>query len=273
MTAHAIDGSIVSAEFARSWLLVSGSDRHLYRADADVRVIDLEDGVVAARRQQARRDVVELLRSETAWVRINPSGTPDCDADIEALRASRGLSGVMLAKSESPAQIAHITRELPGVPIVALIESALGIERAYDIATTPGTLRLAFGKGDYRRDTLTANDPGALSYARGRLVNASRAAGLQGPIDGPCLTGMPDLADALRVANAAGMTGMLCLDREDVSPINVALSPSASDLAWAEETIASLGPNGEHVTAGCDLPLLASAKRIQEIARIFRIRT
>lgn len=269
MRANASDSSTIEPQFARSWLLISGSDCESYSAEADARVIDLEDGVVTRRRQAARRDVADFLHSNRAWVRINPCGTRDCEADIDAVRSAAGLLGVMLAKSECPNQVASIARELPGVRIVALVESALGVERAFEIAAAPGTFRIAFGKGDYRRDTLISNDPVALGYARGRLVNASRAAGLPGPVDGPCLTGMPDLGDALTVAKSAGMTGMLCLQPEDVPVINGQLSPSPDDVIRAERTIARLGFDGENVAAGCDLPLLGWAKRTLELAHIY----
>lgn len=269
MTVHTRCNFTISPEFARSWILISGSEPNLYDTPADARVIDLEDGVVPSKRNDARRAVASFLRNSTAWIRINPAETIDHAADIEAIRRSPGLSGVVLAKTESPSHIENVAMELPDIPIVALIESALGIERAFEIAMSPGTIRLAFGKGDYRRDTLTADDAGALSFARGRLVNASRAAGLPGPIDGPCLTGMPDLERALTVASAAGMTGMLCLDADDVHQIDTRLSPSADDVAWAERTIARLGAHGERVTAGCDLPLLARAKRIETLVSVF----
>ena len=81
----------------------------------------------------------------------------------------------------------------------------------------PGVVRLAFGSGDFRRDTGAADDPLALLFARSRLVTASRAAGLPGPIDGPTVSrDAAVLAEASRHAASVGMTGRLCLREEQV---------------------------------------------------------
>lgn len=175
----------------------------------------------------------------------------------------------MVAKTESAAHIDWAAAALPGTSIVALVESALGIERAFEIASAPYTIRLAFGTGDFRRDTLASSDPEALAYARGRLVVASRAAGIAGPIDGPCLTGEPDLSHALITTRTMGMTGMLCMFEDDAAAVNRQLSPSEDELSWADEIIARLGANGEHIADGSELPKLARAQRIHELARTF----
>ncbi|PRC57900.1 aldolase, partial [Mycobacterium sp. ITM-2017-0098] len=84
--------------------------------------------------------------------------------------------------------------------------SALGIEAALDIARSCS--RIAFGVGDFRRDTGMSADPVVLAYPRARLVIASRAAGLPAPIDGPTLRDqMRHLARETETAKAAGMTG------------------------------------------------------------------
>ncbi|GEM30834.1 CoA ester lyase [Nocardia neocaledoniensis NBRC 108232] len=263
----------IPTEFARSWLLMSAADtcRYSSTTDADVSILDLEDGVVRTRRSAARRNVVEHLQGSHAWVRINASGTADYEADVTALRAAPGLQGVVLAKTELPEQVSQLASELPALPIVALIETALGVEHAFDIASAPATTRLAFGKGDYRRDTLTADDPVALSFVRGRLVNASRAARLPGPIDGPCLSGMPALEDAALVAMSAGMTGMLCIDPMDAPVVNRHFMPGPTDVTWAAMTVEKFGDNGENITEGCDLPILARAQRILMLTDVFGI--
>ncbi|NKX86877.1 HpcH/HpaI aldolase/citrate lyase family protein [Nocardia coubleae] len=266
-----VPSSTISIEFARSWLLVSAAETHRFGAptEADVTVIDLEDGVVGERRATARHEVVRFLQTSDAWVRINPCGTTDYSADVTALQSVPGLQGVVLAKTESAEQISTLVTDLPGIAVVALVETALGIECAFEIASTPGTTRLAFGKGDYRRDTLTADEPGALAYARGRLVNASRAARLPGPIDGPCLAGMPALEEATKLASDAGMTGLLCIDPTDAPVINRRFVPSPADITWAMTVIDRLGENGENITAGCDLPMLARARRILMLVEVF----
>src|SRR3712207_8078754 len=65
----------------------------------------------------------------------------------------------MLAKTEAGEQVTETTDRLGGsTPVLALVESALGIDEAVSIARARGAFRLAFGSGDYRRDTGTSAD-------------------------------------------------------------------------------------------------------------------
>jgi citrate lyase subunit beta/citryl-CoA lyase len=69
--------------------------------------------------------------------------------------------------------------------IVTLVETSAGIENARAIAAARGTSRLASGSSDLERELGIMGEAGAMLYARSRLVMASCAAGLPGPIDGP----------------------------------------------------------------------------------------
>ena len=77
----------------------------------------------------------------------------------------------MLATAEHATDIDRTAAELPaGTPIIALIESALGVHHSVDIARAIGTFRLAFGAGDYRRDTGSSATPhgtGLRAFAAG----------------------------------------------------------------------------------------------------------
>ncbi|MGV9945186.1 HpcH/HpaI aldolase/citrate lyase family protein [Rhodococcus aetherivorans] len=270
------DHPVVPATDARSWLLVSAAhSRHLgdtCTGVADAVIYDLEDGVVPSARPAAREALyLWLTRGGTGWVRINPAGSEDWNHDLDALDGAPGLLGVMLAKCESAEQVTETFIRLPaGTPVLALVESALGIERAYDIASTESTFRLAFGSGDFRRDTGAADLAPALSYARGRLVVASRAAGLPGPIDGPTLTTAEDaLTDALAVSRTMGLSGKLCMHPEQAPVINRALSPTPTDIDWARDVIDQLGADGTRVRDGSDIPQLARSRAIHRLASVF----
>ncbi|GAA5046682.1 HpcH/HpaI aldolase/citrate lyase family protein [Nocardia callitridis] len=271
--APAVAAPAVPATHARSWLLVAGSRPEAFAEAenaADALILDLEDGVVPSSRAQAREDVTRFLAGGGAgWVRVNNVTTEDWAADLAAIRGLPGLRGVMLAKTESSDHVDRTAAEVPGTPILALVESARGVEFAFDIASAAATTRIAFGTGDFRRDTNAGDTPEALVYARGRLVVASRAADLPGPIDGPCLTGEPDLSAALAVTRSMGMTGKLCMRLDDIVAVNRELSPQNTDVAWAAETIARLGVNGENVADGSDLPKLARARRITHLVTVF----
>lgn len=235
-------------------------------SDVDVVVLDIEDGLPAAVKADGRGAVAEYLYDGgSAWVRINDVSTPEWTEDLAALASAPGLAGVMLAKAESPDDVAATAARLPaGTPIVALVESALGIESALDIAQSCS--RIAFGIGDFRRDTGMSADPMVLAYPRARLVIASRAAGLPAPIDGPTLRDQTrHLARETEVAKAAGMTGRLCLDPAHAETINTLLSPSALEIDEARRTLARLDePTGAY--DGSAGPTRARAEALLDLA-------
>ncbi|MFZ2528490.1 MAG: CoA ester lyase [Rhodococcus sp. (in: high G+C Gram-positive bacteria)] len=268
----------IRPELARSWLLVPGHAPDRFGAaatsPADAVVLDLEDAVPAAGKPAARAGVVDWLRGGgNAWVRINDATTPYWADDLEALAELSGLEGVMLAKTESGHQVDATAGRLPdGTHILILIESAMGLEAAPEIARADGAFRLVFGSGDFRRDTGVDDSPLALAYPRSRLVVASRAARLAGPIDGPSLTDDPTaLKQEAELTRSMGMTGKLCMTPERASYANAALSPSVDDVTWAREVIGRLGEDGSGARDGSDLPKLAKAKKITMLAQAFGV--
>ena len=268
--------SRVSAEIARSWLLVSATHPQLFdeaqASRADQIILDLEDAVDPSLKASARDVVIHWLQQRgEAWVRINDRTTEFWADDVDALANVPGLQGVVLAKTESAAQVSETFARVD-VPVVALVESALGIEEAAVIARAHGAYRLAFGSGDYRRDTGASADDLAMAYPRSRLVVASRVGGLPGPIDGPTVgTSHPALREQGSMAVSLGMTGKLCLDREQLAIINEVISPTPSDVAWAREFIADFNSRGGLIRDGSDLPRLGRATKIEKLALAFGV--
>lgn len=268
----------VAARDARSWLLVPASKPEMFTAAAesavDAVILDVEDAVSPHAKPAARDAVVAWLRAGgRAWVRINDATTPYWADDLDALRGIDTLEGVMLAKTESGSQVDATAERLgEGTPIVALIESAVGLEAAPEIARADATFRLAFGSGDFRRDTGMSDDPMAMSYPRARLVVTSRAARLPGPIDGPTLAVNDSmLGSDSRLTVSMGMTGKLCMHADQGETVNRELAPSPTDVSWAREVIGQLGEDGSGVRDGSDLPRLAKAKKITDRAAVFAI--
>jgi len=268
----------VDGQNARSWQLVSAMHQEAFdRAQlgrADQIILDLEDAIDGSLKAEARDRVCRWLEDGgAAWVRINDWTTTDWSDDITALAGATGLRGVILAKVEAAEQVTDTFQRLGGsTPVIPLIESALGIEEAVSIARARGAYRLAFGSGDYRKDTGAANEPMAMAYPRTRLVLASRIGNLPGPIDGPTVGSSHALlreqaADAVNL----GMTGKLCLDLEQPAVINESMSPTPSDVAWALDFLASFEESGRVIRDGSDKPRLARAETIQRRAAIFRI--
>jgi citrate lyase subunit beta/citryl-CoA lyase len=268
----------VAPAHARSWLLLSALRDDLFDAAqlsrADQVVLDCEDAVDDSLKGDARDTVLEWFgRGGRAWVRINERSSDAWADDVRALRDSPGLLGVMLAKTESPDQVVDTVQRLGGhLPVIALVESAQGIEDAVSIARAPGVFRLAFGSGDYRRDTGAANEPLAMAYPRSRLVTASRIGGLTGPIDGPTVgTTHPVLREQSADAVNLGMTGKICLDLEQPAVLNECFSPSPADVAWALDFIADFEASGGVIRDGSDKPRLARARLIRERAALFHV--
>jgi citrate lyase subunit beta / citryl-CoA lyase len=269
-------GSRIDPVLARSWLLVNGCQYDRFAAAvhsrADIVVLDIEDAVAPKDKVSARDSVVRWLNAgNTDWVRVNGFGTAWWADDLETL-AGTSVGGVMLAMVESVDHVTETAKRLPGVPIVALVETARGLERITEIAAAKGTFRLAFGIGDFRRDTGFGDNPATLAYARSRFTIAAKAAHLPSAIDGPTVgSSALRLSEATAVSAEFGMTGKICLTPDQCSAVNEGLSPSQDEITWAKEFFAEYERDGGEIRNGSDLPRIARATKILDLARAYGI--
>ncbi|EKF24071.1 hpcH/HpaI aldolase/citrate lyase family protein [Mycolicibacterium hassiacum DSM 44199] len=269
-------GSRIDPVLARSWLLVNGAHYERFApavaSEADIVVLDIEDSVAPKDKDAARENVARWLAAgNTDWVRINGFGTPWWADDLEML-AGTPVGGVMLAMVESVDHVTETARRLPGARIVALVETARGLERITEIAAAKGTFRLAFGIGDFRRDTGFGESPLTLAYARSRFTIAAKAAHLPSAIDGPTVgTNALKLSEATAVSAEFGMTGKICLTPDQCPTVNAGLSPSQEEIAWAKEFLLEFERDGSEIRNGSDLPRIARATKILELARAYGI--
>ena len=270
--------SIVDPAISRSWLLVNGARPELFDKAAATRadqiVLDIEDAVDPSHKLRALDDVANWLdNGGEAWVRVNDRNTEFWQADLDRLRSCTNLRGVMLAKTESASHVEDTFAALGGrFPVLALVETALGIEEVTNIARARGTFRLAFGSGDYRRDTGTAMNDLAMAYPRSRLVIASRVGNLPGPIDGPTVgASHAILREQSELAVALGLTGKLCLALDQLNVVNESISPTRSDVAWAINFLNDFEAAGRVIRDGSDLPRLGRAEKIKRLADAFGI--
>jgi citrate lyase subunit beta/citryl-CoA lyase len=267
----------INPSIARTWLLVNATQPQRFatasKSEADQVVLDLEDSVAPSKKSSARETVSRWLShtQNRAWVRINDRSTDFWSEDIRMLGGLPGVQGVMLAKTESASQLSDTSERLGhGIPIIALLESARGIENAVSIAETSGCFRLAFGSGDYRRDTGTSADDLAMAYPRSKLVLASRIGDLPGPIDGPTVGTMKTrLREHTEASVSLGLTGKLLLDPSDAVTINSVLGPSPTDISWADSFLSELADRGNEMRDGSDLPLMKQAEKIKSMAAAF----
>jgi citrate lyase subunit beta/citryl-CoA lyase len=269
-------GSRIDPVLARSWLLVNGAQHDRFeaaaRSRADIVVLDIEDAVAPKDKDSARANVVRWMEDgHSDWVRINGFGTPWWAADIAAL-APTSIGGVMLAMVESVDHVTETAKRLPNIPVVALVETARGLERITEIASAKGTFRLAFGIGDFRRDTGFGESPMTLAYARSRFTIAAKAANLPSAIDGPTVGSNPHkLSDATAVSSEFGMTGKICLTPDQCAAVNEGLSPSLDDINWAREFFTEFQADGGEIRNGSDRPRIARATKILDLARAYQI--
>jgi len=265
---------MASLDGVRSYLFVPATDaRRVDKAlasDAHAVIVDLEDAVAEDAKDGARRLVAERLRAPRAGggaqlVRINGLDTPHARADLQAIQAL-ALDAVVVPKAEpQPVQA------LPpsGPPVVALIETAAGLRRAYETATRPRVTKLMLGVVDLAAALGATPGPDGreLLHARSALVVDAVAARLGGPIDGPC-TAIGD-EGALRAetehAKALGFTAKACIHPAQLATVHAVFAPSAEELAWARRVVAAAeGGRGAVAVDGqmVDAPVVARARRL-----------
>lgn len=235
----------------RSYLFVPGDRPDRYgkavAAGADRVILDLEDSVAGDHKVAARAAVADWLRAgNTAHVRINAPNSGCFDDDLDAVAAAAGLAGVVIPKCEHPGQVDSVAARLPALPVIAMLETALGVWNAGELARVPGLYRFAFGALDLQADLGIRHDRDELLYARSRVVLASRVGGLPAPIDGVTVA----LDDPLRLeadvtrARDLGFGGKFCIHPGQVAKVNQGFLPSAEELAWARAVMVAVRQAG-----------------------------
>ena len=235
---------------------------------ADAVILDLEDAVAPASKDGARKAVAERAGSLDCpvIVRINAVGTPWFEADVEAVRALP-IAAVMLPKAEGAADLADLGRKLQRqLAVIALIETAAGLERLSETLGAPNILCAAFGSIDFALDIGCAHGRIALLGARSEIVWRSRAARKPAPLDG--VTSRVDVPLAAhrdaRHAAALGFGGKLAIHPAQVEPIRKAFQPLPSTVDWAESVLAA-STSGEATRVDGEMidgPVVERARRI-----------
>ncbi|MFG0821947.1 HpcH/HpaI aldolase/citrate lyase family protein [Pseudomonas sp. GLN_3] len=215
--------------------LVSGADRV---------IVDLEDAVEEALKEQARDNLEQFLSDQPqarVLVRVNAPGHWAHEADLALCQRHTGVVGILLPKAETVGQIerAHAT----GKAVWPIIESAKGLAALPLLAAVSGVDRLSFGSLDLGLDlglnTGSAAAEQVLDHARYAVLLHSRVAGLAAPLDGvfPAIQDTDGLQRQVRFARDMGFAGALCIHPGQVNVIHAALKPSAAELDWAQRVV------------------------------------
>lgn len=211
---------------------------------ADLFVLDLEDGTPQAERPRARAELAASVRSARGdhagrlYVRINPTGTADFPDDLAAVRAS-GADGIVLAKAASAADIALLGG---GLPVIAGIESITGVVNAMEIAASPGVVAVFIGSEDFAAEMGARRTRHGLEvlYARSRVVLAARAAGVRA-LDQVVLDFRDDalFREDASLARDLGYDGKMCIHPRQVALANEAFTPTPAEVDHAARLVAA----------------------------------
>ncbi len=200
-------------------------------------ILDLEDAVAPADKDQARHHVAEWLGTHVgSTVRINGSGTA-WHADDVRMVADRDCA-VMLPKAESAEELKVLAR-VATRGLLGLVETARGLLSSSTLADA--CTRLAFGNVDLAAEL--GLDPAhrqVLAPLRMQLVVSAAAAQKPAPVDG-VTTSLRDtdaLREDARAARRQGFTGKLCIHPAQVSISEDALRPTDDEIAWATSVVA-----------------------------------
>ncbi len=262
-----------------TWLYAPASRPDLITKalDSDVHavIVDLEDAVAPAAKPDARRAASELLSDplpKPVYVRINGPETGCWEADVEAL-AGTAIDGLVVPKVEGTAALDRIAARVPGAwRLRCLLESALGIERAFELAAHDRVAGISIGEADLRAQT-GASEAG-LDWARSRVVFAAVAAGRPRPPQS-VYTGVDDLEGLRRSCahgRALGHLGRTAIHPSQLPVILDSYLPTPAEAAAAEELVEeSRRHDGGFVADGkfVDEGVVESARVTLELARAY----
>ncbi len=243
----------------RSRLYLPGSEPKYYINASlhapDAIILDLEDSVHRGEKDAARILVRNTLRavdfgSCERMVRINqlPLGLEDL---AEVVGESPDL--ILIPKVEESEQVREVDRMIAEIKsrngiirpiwIMPILESALGIENAFAVATaSENIVALTIGLEDYTADlgVVKTSEGRESQYARSRVVNAARAAGIQA-IDS-VFSDVADMEGLLhwgQASRAAGFEGMGCIHPGQIRVIHEAFQPTAIEIEKARKVVSA----------------------------------
>jgi citrate lyase beta subunit len=234
-----------------SLLFVPGNDKgkldKALKSRADAIVLDLEDGVVPADKDAARRTWIEFGQvrphEPAMWLRVNPTRSPHFLSDMEACAQTKP-DVIVLPKSESASDIEAVLDATAGfadMAICALIETPLGLLHAKEVAqASKCVIALAFGAEDFSSALGIQHSPEQteLLYARCSIVTVAKALGMAA-IDSPSFA-LSDLEavhrDAAR-SKQLGFGGMFAIHPQQIPVITEIFAPSTEELREARELL------------------------------------
>ena len=262
---------------------------------SDSIILDLEDAVAPTEKDAARilvrNAITSLGYTKEVIVRINPVESPYWQKDLrEIIRVKPDM--IMPTKVGCGADVKvvadFITQlekeyeiEEGGVKLIPLIETALGVENAYEIASAdPRVTAIFLGGEDFTADMRCkrTKEGTEIFYARSRMVLAARAAGVD-VYDTPW-TDVEDydgLIEDAKFAKSLGFTGKSSISPRHIPFINEVFSPTEEEIQYARDVfdcIEKAKAEGKGVVSlrgkMIDAPIVARARQVLEAAEAIR---
>jgi len=249
--------STVSDRFRFSRLYIPGNTPSMMinagLHSADGIILDLEDSVAPEKKDEARLLVRNALRQVSfngaeRMVRINQGdrGLKDLDYVIP-----HNVNLILIPKCEGASYVRDIENKILDIKkwfgltnpvyLMPIIETAFGVERSFEIArSSTSVVALAIGLEDLAADmgvSRTAEGKESL-YARTRLINAAKAAGIQ-PIDSVFsdVTDMEALLQNVLSSKALGFEGMGCIHPRQIPVIKQGFSPGTEEIEKSKKIV------------------------------------
>ena len=246
----------------RSMLYFPGNSANmLLNADflgADSMILDLEDAVAPTEKDSARILVRNAIRdlgfTHEVIVRINPIDSPYWQKDLAYIVPVKpdmimptkvsGAEDVKIISAAIAAEEEKAGIEKGTVKLIPLIETALGVEKAFEIASSdPRVTAIFLGAEDLTADLQCkrTKEGKEIFYARSRMVMAARAAGID-VYDTPW-TDVEDydgLIEDAAFAKSLGFSGKSSISPRHVRFINEIFSPTDEEIQYAKDVFATI---------------------------------
>ncbi|TAK35138.1 MAG: CoA ester lyase [Chloroflexota bacterium] len=280
----------------RSALYVPGNSAKMLQkaraVSADALLLDLEDAVSAAGKDEARALVVSAFSEpwpadKAIFVRLNALSSDIWERDLESVLPCLP-AGLVIPKVESAEQVCLVDRKIAevaratgvdasDVALIAMLETALGILRALEIATaSPRVCALLLGSEDLTLDAGLQRTPEGLEllYARSQTVFAATAAGIQ-TLDGVWadIANLEGLRRESMRVRSLGFSGKSLIHPSHVPVVNEVFSPSQEEIERARRLVSAFAASESRGIGAIsfegqmvDRPHLEKARRLLRVA-------
>ena len=230
---------------------------------ADAMIFDLEDSVPLNAKDEARKNIQQVLGlglKKPMYLRISNPRAGDYVADLGIFHNHSlfNVAGVALPKADDAHDIETVSKALQDIEIKAgvavgslsilpMIETCLGLRNSFDIAKSSkrvsGMALASAEQGDFMVDLGGRWTPRslALTYSRSKLVVDSRAAGVEWIVDGVFMN-LKDtqmLREECLIARELGFVGKMAIHPSQVGVMHEVFSPSAEEIEYARGLIAA----------------------------------